>query len=218
MAYTRKTTDKKTTTKAKPVEVEEVTTVEEATQAEEDAPAEEKAPVEEDTPVEEKAPAEEKVVVVEKKKFRADDTILCRSIAAGKLVMIGAATGMVYRWPDYGSEAEVEYKDLASAVRAHSGHVYEPYFIIEDEDFVDEFVELKKFYKEKFTIRELTDILLMDDNEMENKISILPKGAREQLINIVSTKISTGELDSVRKIKTLERILGVDFSLVAEMQ
>lgn len=200
MAYTRKTTDKKTTTKTKPVEVEEAMTVEEATQ------------------VEEKASVEEKAVVVEKKKFRADDTILCRSIAAGKLVMIGAATGMVYRWPDYGSEAEVEYKDLANAVRAHSGHVYEPYFIIEDEDFVDEFVELKKFYKEKFTIRELTDILLMNDNEMEDKISILPKGAREQLINIASTKISTGELDSVRKIKALERILGVDFSLVAEMQ
>lgn len=212
MAYTRKTTDKKTTTKTKPVEVEEAMTVEEATQVEE------KAPVEENTPVEEKAPVEEKVVVVEKKKFRADDTILCRSIAAGKLVMIGAATGMVYRWPDYGSEAEVEYKDLANAVRAHSGHVYEPYFIIEDEDFVDEFVELKKFYKEKFTIRELTDILLMNDNEMEDKINILPKGAREQLINIASTKISTGELDSVRKIKALERILGVDFSLVAEMQ
>ena len=206
MAYNKKTTNKKTTAKTKPVEVEEAMAVEEATQ------------VEEDTPVEEKAPAEEKVIVVEKKKFRADDTILCRSIAAGKLVMIGAATGMVYRWPDYGSEAEVEYKDLASAVRAHSGHVYEPYFIIEDEDFVDEFVELKKFYKEKFTIRELTDILLMNDNEMENKISILPKGAREQLINIASTKISTGELDSVRKIKALERILGVDFSLVAEMQ
>lgn len=206
MAYNKKTTDKKTTTKTKPVEVEEVMAVEEATQ------------VEEDTPVEEKAPVKEKAVVVEKKKFRADDTILCRSIAAGKLVMIGAATGMAYRWPDYGSEAEVEYKDLASAVRAHSGHVYEPYFIIEDEDFINEFVELKKFYKEKFTIRELTDILLMNDNEMENKINILPKGAREQLINIASTKISTGELDSVRKIKTLERILGVDFSLVAEMQ
>ena len=53
---------------------------------------------------------------------------------------------------------------------------------------------------------------------MEDAINILPKGAKEQLINIASTKVANGELDSVRKIKSLERILDVDFSLVADFK
>lgn len=201
MAYTKKTTNKKTTTKAKPVEVEEVMTVEETTQVEEDAPV------------------AEKVVVPEKKmKHNPSDGILCRSLTVGKLCIEGVNTRTVYRFMDYGAEVEIEYRDLASAVRGHLEYIFTPRFIIEDDLFINEFPELEKFYKEKFTLKELTDILYMNEKDMEDNISILPKGAKEQFINIVSTKISTGELDSVKKIKTLERILGVDFSLVAEIQ
>lgn len=193
MAYTKKTTAKKTTTKkvTKPVEPE---VVEEVLDEEE---------------------------VIEEKKVRAkhdpSDPILCRSITVGKLCMEGINTKMVYRWMGYGDEIEVEYRDLASAVRSHSQFIFAPYFIIEDDAFIDEFAELNKFYNEKFTVKELSEILAMSEGAMEDAISILPKGAKEQFVNIVSTKISSGELDSVRKIKALERILDVDFSLVAEM-
>lgn len=200
MAYEKKNTTKKTTTKkaasnpvtSEPVEVKEVV-------------AEEK-PVKVEPPVK------------EKKQFHADDLVICRSVTVGKLCMVGATSNMVYRWMNYGDEIEVEYRDLANAVRSHSSYIYTPYIIVEDDDFVNEFLELKKFYKEKFTIKELTDILDMSEGEMEDAISVLPKGAKEQFINIASTQIANGELDSVRKIKTLERILNVDFSMVAEIQ
>jgi len=196
MAYTKKTTTKKTTVKkvTKPVEPEIV---------------------------EEVIDEAEEVAVKEEKKVRVkhdpSDPILCRSITVGKLLMEGINTKMVYRWMDYGDEIEVEYRDLASAVRSHSQFIFAPYFIIEDDAFIEEFTELNKFYNEKFTIKELSEILDMNEGEMEDAISILPKGAKEQFINIVSTKISNGELDSVRKIKALERILNIDFSLVADM-
>lgn len=195
MAYTKKTTTKKTAVKATPIKPDPI---------EAEIPFEE-----EDIPFEEETPKKEKRV------FHADDMILCRSVTVGKLVMVGQTNNTVYRWMNYGDEIEIEYRDLSALVRAHSPYVYTPYFIVEDEDFIAEFRELDKFYKEKFTISELTDILRMNEGDMEDAIAVLPKGAKEQFINLASTQISTGELDSVRKIKVLERILGVDFSLVA---
>lgn len=204
MAYVRKTNTKNTTTKKK---VEEKPVVAD--------PIEEEVIPEEEIIVE--APVEEKKAP-KKKQFHADDMILCRSVTVGKLCFVGATNNTVYRWMNYGDEAEVEYRDLASAVRSHSSFIYTPYFIIEDDDFIKEFKELEKFYKEKFTISELTDILRMNENDMEEAIKVLPKGAKEQLINLASTGVADGTLDSVKKIKTLERILDVDFSLVAEIQ
>lgn len=163
----------------------------------------------------EKEPVE---VEPEKRVFHSDDMILCRSIIAGKLVLLGAATNIVYRWMNYGDECEVEYRDLVSAVRTHHPDVYSPYFIIEDDDFINENPELKKFYTEKFTLRELTDILYMNEDDMERAITSLPKGAKEQLINIAATGVSDGTLDSMKKIKTLERLLDVSFDMVAQMQ
>lgn len=153
--------------------------------------------------------------VKEKKKFHSDDPVLCRSVVVGKLCFEGTFSNTVYRWMNYGDRAEVLYKDLVNIVRTHSGYIFSPKFVIEDEDFIDEFPELKKFYAEKYTISELTDILYMSSDEMEHTIKALPKSALEQFINICSTKIAEGSLDSLKKIKDLERILNVDFSLVA---
>jgi len=192
MAYAKKTTTKKNATKkstTKTIEVDSINI--------------------KDEPVE---------IVKERVKHDASDGILCRSVTVGKLCMEGSNTKMVYRFMTYGDELEVEYRDLVSAVRSHSAYLFTPYIIVEDELFIKEFPELDKFYKEKFTVKELSDIILMNEAEMEDAIAILPKGAKEQFINIVSTSVANGTLDSVRKIKALERILNIDLSLVAEIQ
>lgn len=206
MAYAKKTTtNKKTATKrtaaskTKPVEVEE-----EIIETEE---------------IVEEAPQEKAVATIkEKVKHAPSDMILCRSVTVGKITMEGDVTKIIYRFMNYGDEVEIEYRDLASAVRRHSNFVYAPRFIVEDEDFIEEFLELKKFYNEKFTIGELTDILYMNESEMEDAISVLPKGAKEQFINLVYTSVADGTLDSVRKIKALERILDADFSMAADIK
>lgn len=204
MAYTKKTTTKKTTTTRKastakkPVEIEEVI---------------------DELEVDDTASLEpEMVKTPAKKKHDATDGILCRSVTVGGLFMEGLNTKMLYSWLNYGDEIEVEYRDLVSAVRSHSVFLFAPYFMVDDEDFVEEFPELDKFYREKFTVKELTDILSMNEGEMEDAINLLPKGAKEQLINIISTQVADGTLDSVRKIKALERIFDVDFGLVAQFQ
>lgn len=152
-----------------------------------------------------------------KKKFDQSDGIICRSITQGGLYLEGAKTKILYEWNDYGDESEVEYRDLVAEVRSKSQFVFRPCFIIEDEDFIKEFPQLEKFYKEKYTIKDLRSILKMDVSEMIEAIKALPKGAAESLKSIAAQQVSNGQLDSVRKIKALDEFFGTDLNLIGEL-
>ena len=152
-----------------------------------------------------------------KKKFDQSDGIICRSITQGGLYMEGAKTKILYEWNDYGDESEVEYRDLVAEIRSKSQFVFRPCFIIEDEDFIKEFPQLERFYKEKYTIKDLRGILAMDATEMIETIKTLPKGAADSLKSIAAQQVSTGQLDSVKKIKALDEYFGTDLNLIGEL-
>lgn len=159
---------------------------------------------------------EDEVVVPEKKvkKFDPSDGILCRSVIQGGLYMEGQKTNMTYSWMDYGDTSEVEYRDLVAEVRSKSRFVFNPWFIIEDEDFLAEFPNVKDFYEKSYTMKDLRKILEMPVNQMVEEIEKLPKGAKESLKSIAAKQVSTGMLDSVSKIKALDKIYGTDLNLI----
>lgn len=168
-----------------------------------------KAPVEEKEikePIIEKAP--------EKKKFRDNDGIKCRSAVSGNLYIEGLKTKMIYNWIDYGDETEVDYVDLVAAVRSRDKSVYEPRIIVDDPDFLAEFPVLEKFYSDKFTTRDLRAILNMPVDDMINAIEKLPNGAKESVKTLAAKEVANGELDSVGKIKALDKLFGTDLNLI----
>lgn len=173
------------------------------------------------TPVEKNAIKEEvsekRTVVKKKKKFAEDDGILCRSVTPGKLIMIGNKTGMKYIWNDYGHEYEVEYRDLVIAVRTRSKFVFGPMFIIEDEDFINEFDLVKKFYDNSYNTADLQKILGLPVEDMEKAITALPPEAKKSFKTVASTAVREGSLDSLAKIKVLDEIFGIELKLLAEM-
>lgn len=152
-----------------------------------------------------------------KRVFNADDEILCRSVTQGKLFVNGLKTGMRYVFPEYDSEAEIEYKDLVALVRAKDKSVYNPRFIIMDEDFLAEYPTIQKFYDEHFSTTNLKDILLLPDGQMKEEISKLPKTALDTLKSLAVTQIVSGQIDSIRKIKALDQVFGTDLSLLNEL-
>ena len=152
-----------------------------------------------------------------KKTFDQSDGITCRSVVQGALFVEGIKTGMMYTWTDYGDETEVEYRDLVAAVRSKDKTVYEPRFIVENEDFIAEFPVLEKYYANQFTTRDIKEILNMSENDMVKAIEKLPKGAIESLKSIAAQQIASGRLDSVRKIKALDQIFGTDLNLISEL-
>lgn len=152
-----------------------------------------------------------------KKKFDPSDLIPCRSVCQGGLYLEGSRTKMPYEWADYGAVEDVEYRDLAELVRTRSSYIFNPFFIIDNEDFVEEFPQLKKFYSENYSIKELAAILELPVDEMVAQVKSLPKGAIESLKSIAASQVSAGQLDSVRKIRELDSIFGTDLNLLSDL-
>lgn len=152
----------------------------------------------------------EKVQPKAKKKFEAHDLIPCRSITCGTLLMVGKKSGLVYRWGDIDEEYDVEYQDLIYDVHASENNSFTktPRLIVLDEDFVEQ-NGLDKVYSKLFNQGDFRDILTNSSPDNLEKIILnLPKGAQESIKTMASTMISNGQLDSVQKIKILDKIFG----------
>lgn len=156
--------------------------------------------------------------VKQKRVFSESDGIPCRSITQGGLYMEGAKTHMLYEWVEYGDTTFVEYADLAAAVRTKSSYLFGPLFIVDDDDFVEEFSQLKKFYTENYTVSDLEEILFYPVDKMLEEISALPKSAIESLKVLAASSINEGTLDSVKKIKALDEVFGTNLNLLAEFK
>lgn len=151
-----------------------------------------------------------------KKTFEATEHIRCRSITQGGLYIDGDKSGTLYEWHGYGDETTVEYRDLAAMVRAKSKYIFNPNIIIEDTDFIAEFESLEKFYKANYSVKELKTIFTLPIQEMLKELQSLPEAVLESAKSIASTEVSSGRIDSVRKIKALDEFFDTDMSLLAE--
>ena len=206
MATTTKRTNTKITTKAntKTTVKSEPTTVEEVkadiSVAAVDASVMEAAPI----------------VTKEKKVFTDSDYILCRSVTSGGLNIV-SQSGNLYEFNDYGSECEINYRDLVTLIRRGSEHVFLPRFVILDDDFLEDFPTVKKVYGEMYTMRDLEDILALPTAQMEREIVKLPESVKDSMSNLIATQIANGKLDSIAKVRKLSEIFDSDFNLLSDL-
>ena len=154
--------------------------------------------------------------IVPKKVFHDGDYIMCRSIIAGGL-NITCRSSNYYRFVEYGGKCEIEYRDLVELIRIHSDHIFLPRIIIEDEDFLEQFPQVRKFYSSLYTTDDLRMILGLPNDKMEFEIKKLPLEMFETLRGLTSEMISSGEIDSVNKIRCLSKVFNADFNLISEM-
>lgn len=158
-----------------------------------------------------------KDVIPVKKTFEQNDGIMCRSVCSGVLFIQGPKTGTIYQFTDYDDETEIEYRDLVAMVRSKDKNVYEPRIIIEDKDFLNEYSAVEDYYSSQFKTRDIKAILDMNEDEMVEAVKKLPRGALDNLKSIAAFQVANGYLDSRRKIKTLNEVLGIDLDLVGEL-
>lgn len=151
-----------------------------------------------------------------KKTFSQGDYILCRSVTAGGL-NVCCKSGNYYEFRNYGYECEIEYKDLVTLARKRSQHIYLPRFIIEDDDFLDEFPQIKKMYEEMYTNKDLKEVLFLPLDQMVSAINSIPDSLYPTLRSLAATEVANGTIDSVKKIRALTEIFGSDFNLLSEL-
>lgn len=154
---------------------------------------------------------------VKKHKYSNEDGIECVSITAGELGMIGIKSGINYTWAGRGDITEVEYQDLVAAVRSGKPHIFDPCFVILEDDFVKEFPQINRIYSKMFSTQELEEVFNLPVAQMKTTILSLPEGAKESIKHIASSMISNGTLDSVQKIKALDEIFNTKFMLMTEL-
>lgn len=153
-----------------------------------------------------------------KKTFDNETPIPCTSITAGELGMLGIKSGINYTWAGRGDVTDVEYQDLVAAIRSGKKHITEPYFIINDDDFLEEYPQVKKIYGEIYSIGDLRKVITdLDPQSMRLTIESLPNGAKESIKNIASTMIANHQIDSIDKIKVLDKIYDTKFMLMTEL-
>ena len=151
-----------------------------------------------------------------KKEFKDSDYILCRSVCSGGL-NVTCKSGAVYDFRKYGADCDIEYRDLVYLIRKNSEHIFAPRFVILDEDFLEDFPQIKRLYATMYTPTELHTILELPVNQMKTEIERLPEATKKTLLSLAATEEANGRLDSIKKVKALSEIFGSDFNLLSEL-
>lgn len=156
------------------------------------------------------------VTVKEKKVFTDSDYILCRSVWSGGLNVI-SQSGNLYEFKNYGSECEINYRDLVTMIRRGSEHIFLPRFVILDEDFLVDYPTVRKVYGTMYTMNDLVEILELPVSQMKTEIAKLPKPTKDSMRNLIATQIANGKLDSISKVRALTEIFNSDFNLLSDL-
>lgn len=151
-----------------------------------------------------------------KRVFTDSDYILCRSVWSGGLNVV-SQSGNLYSFKDYGSECEINYRDLVTLIRRGSDHIFLPRFVILDEDFLKDFPTIQKVYGTMYTMNDLVEILELPITHMRREIEKLPPSTKENMRNLIATQIANGKLDSIAKVRTLTEIFKSDFNLLSDL-
>lgn len=169
--------------------------------------------VEEEIVVEEEKVAKKVVAKKEPRKFEQTDPILCRSVTPGWMAAYGKS-GMQYVFSNYGDECEIEYGDLYALKNRRSRYLYDPLFIIEDEELLENprWKDLAEFYSDKvYGMDDINYILSVPNNKFKSTLQQLSKGLLKALNVEVAKRIENGSFDSIKKVKIIDEVCGTDF-------
>lgn len=165
--------------------------------------------------VEEKAVETKTPEVKTPKKFEKDELITCRSVTPGMLLYNGPKSGIPYSWTSAGDVAYLEYQDLLAAMVMRSDYIYDPLFVIEDEDVLADpkWIEVKKLYDSMEDSFDVNEVLNLPLNLFRKTLTEAPKGVKSAVTSAVATQIARGTFDSFQKVKIIDEVCGTDLQI-----
>ena len=145
------------------------------------------------------------------KKYAPTDTIECRSVTGGELILVGDKTKLHYNWADFGDIAYVEYQDLQALQSRRSGFLTKPRFIIEDEDLVEQWGSMLKPIYDKINMRNIEELFNLPVNQFEAQLKVVPDGLKDAIKTRAVQMIQNDELYDIRKVRAIDTTWGTDF-------
>lgn len=144
------------------------------------------------------------------RRFDPSETIPCRSVTYGELILVGYKSKLLYTWANTGDVAYVEYQDLQALQSRKSRFLTEPLFVIEDEDLVAQWNNMLKPIYSKIQEEDLEEFLKLSPSKLESKLKSAPEGIQKSIKSMAAAKIASGELDSINRIKAIDKALGTE--------
>ena len=145
------------------------------------------------------------------KKYAPTDTIECRSITGGELILVGDKTKLHYTWADYGDTAYVEYQDLQALQSRKSSFLTKPRFIIEDEELVEQWKSMLKPIYDKINTKSIEEFFELPIRKFEAQLKVIPTGLKEAVKTRAVQMIQSDELYDIRKVRAIDEAWGTDF-------
>jgi hypothetical protein len=144
------------------------------------------------------------------RKFDPTETFPCRSVCYGELILEGYKSKILYTWANCGDYADVEYQDLQALQSRKSRFLTDPLFIIEDEELVEQWGSLLKPVYSKIEEDDIEKLLNLTPTQLKKKLKVMPNGIKESIETMAASKIMSGELDSLNRIKAIDEVLGTE--------
>ena len=145
------------------------------------------------------------------KRYAPTDTIECRSVTGGELILVGDKTKLHYNWADFGDTAYVEYQDLQALQSRRSGFLTHPRFIIEDENLVEQWGSMLKPIYDKINTESIEELFGLPVDQFVAKLNIVPDGLKDAIKTKAVQMIRNDELYDIRKVRAIDEAWGTDF-------
>ena len=177
--------------------------------AKKDAQASEEQAAVEQTVEEAKAEAENDKAPVIPKDVDPNETVVVRNGFQGKLVYHSKRTGERWVWDSFGSEQEIELKELKSAKNSAKGFFENNYFMF-NEPWVVHYLGVQQYYKNSLRIDQFDEVFKKTPSEIRRILAQVPDGQKKSVAYRAKELIASGEIDSRKTISALETCLGIE--------
>lgn len=157
-----------------------------------------------------KSAAAEKKTVAKIKKPDPNQYITVKNGFNGILVYKSKRTGEVFEWGHFGDEFELELHELLAARNSCRAFFQNNWFMFnEEDDWVLDYLGVRQFYKNALGMEDFDTLFDLPAEELEERLSTLSDGQKESVAYRASAMITSGEIDSKKKIAVLEKAFGV---------
>lgn len=159
-----------------------------------------------------------------KKRIMFDDSaiILVKSNTFGHLIYINPRTGDRTDWMHFGDEQPITMGDLR-AMRGTQNAFFSDNMIIvsgvNDDRYPDagpsdvyDALMVSKYYKYLVDPDNFNSLFNMNESEIKERVHSMSQNARMNLVIALNTSIQNGTLDSVKKIRLFEELLGCELT------
>lgn len=120
---------------------------------------------------------------------------------------------MIYEWSDFGDVCEVEYGDLLALKASKSKFMYEPWFIIEDDQLAEDW-KLSEIYSYFEGSDDAEDFLLKGAVEVRRKLMTAPQGYKDLIVDTAGRMIRSGMLDSIATIQAIDDVMHTQLNML----